>query len=152
MASDMFEVVRIRTFCLVLSWSICVNSALTTRMESDGSLPDIAAFLQLEMDSTSSMRIHANILSLSRTSWSVWNNLDTSLPLSEKYLENNEWLLISIIRPAAYRWDRRMDSFYRMLFNFNVQRGICLPERAPYTMTSSPFPVGHEEALICSKR
>ena len=39
------EVVRIRTLGNRLMWSICVRSALTTLMASEGSLPDMADFL-----------------------------------------------------------------------------------------------------------
>lgn len=43
-APVMLDVVRMRTFGYLLSWSICVRTEFTTLIASDGSLPDIADF------------------------------------------------------------------------------------------------------------
>ena len=54
-APVIFDVVSIKMFEKFFSWSICVNKALTTRIASEGSDPDIADVLAPARLSTSSI-------------------------------------------------------------------------------------------------
>eukprot|EP01139_Manchomonas_bermudensis_P009721 Amastigsp_a339483_8.p5 type:complete len:114 gc:universal Amastigsp_a339483_8:118-459(+) len=98
-APVMFDVVRMHTFLNSLIASICVRSALTTRIESEGSAPESAEVRAVVSDSTSSMSTQTNASSSATISRMVAKSFMTSFPDSENHFENSEWALISTSWP-----------------------------------------------------
>lgn len=100
MDSVIFDVVRIKTLEWRLIWSIWVKTALTTRMESDGSfpvnnhlkycpqvvkkVPEMHWLRAWANDSISSIKTHTNKLEFSTISVIFVNIFVTSLPLCKK--------------------------------------------------------------------
>mmetsp|Transcript_1515 Transcript_1515/g.5972 ORF Transcript_1515/g.5972 Transcript_1515/m.5972 type:complete len:206 (-) Transcript_1515:277-894(-) len=102
MASVMLDVARMRTFGLARSASSCVSSAFTTRTESLGSAPAMAACRAPDRDSTSSMSTITSESSSATRSLMWSKSLPTSFPDSENQRENSEWLLTSSTAAHGY--------------------------------------------------
>lgn len=80
-ASVTLLVVKIKTFGKLLIWSSCVKSALTTLIESLGSVPFALDLRTWANDSTSSTKIHIRAVGHSRRSLNSWKSFVTNLPL-----------------------------------------------------------------------
>mmetsp|Transcript_16111 Transcript_16111/g.45594 ORF Transcript_16111/g.45594 Transcript_16111/m.45594 type:complete len:239 (-) Transcript_16111:383-1099(-) len=127
-ASVILLVVKMITFLRDLSLSICVRSAFTTRIESDGSEPDTAAERAAASDSTSSIRIQTRVLLSSASSWMYEKSFPTNLPLSENHLLNRECELISSSSARVKVVFKRILSFCASAWHsdvFPVPGGPC---------------------------